>query len=79
MKRHTHRVSGPGAAGDPGQLGECLVVVVPVDQRQLYLPAAAQLGREAQGDVQSGVTRTGDHDLTADAGGGYIRGVLHGD
>src|SRR5260370_280084 len=32
LERDAHRLGGAGAAGDPGQLGEHLVVVVPVDQ-----------------------------------------------
>ena len=40
---------------DPGQLGEHLAVVVPVDQGQLRLGVVAQPGRQAQRDVQPGV------------------------
>jgi energy-coupling factor transporter ATP-binding protein EcfA2 len=39
-------------AATPGQLGERLVVVVPVDQGQLHPGVVAQLGGQAQGDVQ---------------------------
>ena len=35
LERDAYRVGGAGAAGDPGQLGDHLVVVVPVDQGQL--------------------------------------------
>ena len=78
LERDAHRVGGAGAAGDPGQLGDHLVVVVPVDQGQLHLGVVAQLGRQAQGDVQPGVARAGDHDLTAAPGVGCGHGVLHG-
>ena len=44
------------------------MVVVPVDQGQLHHGAVAQLGRQAQGDVQPGVARPGDHDPAATPG-----------
>src|SRR5207247_8228207 len=78
LERDAYRVGGTGAGGDPGQLGDGLVVVVPVDQGQLHLRVVAQLGRQAQGDVQPGVARAGDHDLTAAPGVGCGHGVLHG-
>src|SRR6266567_1909576 len=78
LERDAYRVGGAGAAGDPGQLGERLVIVVPVDQGQRHLGAVAQLGRQAQGDMQPGVARAGDHDLTAAPGGGCAHGALHG-
>jgi hypothetical protein len=49
---------------------------MPVDQGQRHLGVVAQLGRQAQGDVQPGIARPGDHDPAAAAGGGYIHGVL---
>ena len=78
LQRDAYRISGAGTAGDPGQLGDHLVVVVPVDQGQLNRGVAAQPGRQAQGDVQPGVARPGDHDLTAAPGGRCAHGVLHG-
>ena len=78
LERDAHRVGGAGAGGDPRQLGDRLVVVVPVDQGQLYLGAVAQPGRQAQGDMQPGIARTGDHDRTAAPGSGTIHGVLRG-
>src|SRR6266851_2197000 len=78
LERDAYRVGGAGAAGDPGQLGDHLVVVVPVDQGQLHVGVVAQPGRQAQGDVQPGVARAGDHDPAAAPGGGCIHGVLHG-
>jgi len=78
LQRDAYRIGGAGAAGDPGQLGERLVVVVPVDQGQLHHGVVAQLGGQAQGNVQPGVARAGDHDLAAAPGGGCIHDVLHG-
>ena len=52
------------------------MVVVPVDQGQLHHGVVAQLGRQAQGDVQPGVARPGDHDPAAPPGGGCAHGVL---
>ena len=52
------------------------MVVVPVDQGQLNLRVVAQLGRQAQGDVQPGIARPGDHDPVATPGGGCTHGVL---
>jgi hypothetical protein len=77
LERDAHRVGGAGAAGDPGQLGDHLVVVVPVDQDQLHLGVVAQPGRQAQGDVQPGIARAGHHDRTAAGGGRCIHGALH--
>ncbi len=36
LERDAYRIGGASAGGDPGQLGDRLVVVVPVDQGQLY-------------------------------------------
>ena len=69
--RYPYRVSRAGAACDPRQLGQRLVVVVPVDERELRL-AAAHRGRHAQGNVQTGVACSRDHDLTAQTCGGFI-------
>ena len=76
LERDAHRVGRAGAGSDPGQLGERLVVVVPVDQGQLHRGVVAQLGRQAQGDVQPGVACPGDHDPAASLGGGCTHGVL---
>jgi hypothetical protein len=57
------------AGGDPGQLSERLVVVVPVDQGQLHHGVVAQLGRKAQSDVQRGVARPSDYDPAATLAG----------
>ncbi|HEX3200059.1 MAG TPA: hypothetical protein VHR39_21150 [Propionibacteriaceae bacterium] len=50
------------ARSDLGQLGERLVVVVPVDKGQLHPGVVAQLGRESQRDVQPGVAGPRNHD-----------------
>jgi hypothetical protein len=69
LERDAHRVGGTGAGRYPGQFGDRLVVVVPVDQNQLRLGAAAQPSRQAQGDMQPGIARPGDHDRAALPGG----------
>jgi hypothetical protein len=51
LERDAHRIGGPCSARDSGQLSEHLVVVVPVDQKQLGHWVVAQLGCQAQGDM----------------------------